>query len=42
MVQALKVSPDGSQLASCGNDGTIKLWDMGSGELLPALHRLIL
>jgi WD40 repeat protein len=38
-VQALKVSPDGTRLASCGNDGKIRFWDLESGHALGTLRR---
>jgi WD40 repeat protein len=38
-VQALKVSPNGRWLASCGEDGAITLWDLHSGASLRTLRR---
>jgi WD40 repeat protein len=38
-VQSLKVSPDGSRLASCGDDGAIHVWDLESTEHLRTLLR---
>jgi WD40 repeat protein len=38
-VQALRISPDGHGLASCGDDGAIQVWDLESGELLRTLRR---
>jgi WD40 repeat protein len=38
-VHALKVSPDGRGLASCGDDGAIVLWDLERGQLLRTLRR---
>ena len=29
-VQAVEFSPNGLQLASCGNDGTLRIWSLGS------------
>ncbi len=36
-VQSIAFSPDGSTLASCSDDKTIKLWDINSGELKTTL-----
>ena len=38
-VQSLRVSPDGSTLASCGEDGAITIWDLERGEHLRTLRR---
>jgi WD40 repeat protein len=37
-VYALKISHDGLQLASTGDDGTIRLWDFERTEPLRSLH----
>jgi WD40 repeat protein len=38
-VQSLRRSPDGTKLASCGDDGAIRIWDLQSGEHLQSLRR---
>ena len=38
-VHALKISPDGRLLASCGEDGTLKVWNIESSELVRTLLR---
>src|SRR5262249_1332059 len=38
-VQSLRRRPDGTRLASCGDDGAIMLWDLHSGEHLQTLRR---
>lgn len=36
-VNAVAWSPDGKQIASCGQDGFVKLWDAGSGKEIASL-----
>src|SRR6266516_4883473 len=38
-VQSVRLSIDGSRLASCGDDGSILLWDLHSSEHLQTLRR---
>ena len=38
-VQSLRVSSDGRMLASCGDDSTIKVWNLENGEHLRTLRR---
>src|SRR5215470_3295582 len=38
-IQALRRSPDRTKLASCGNDGAIRLWDLHTGAYLQTLRR---
>ena len=38
-VLSLKRSPDGTKLASCGDDGEIRIWDLATGEHLQTLRR---
>ena len=38
-VQSLRISSDGRMLASCGDDSTIKVWDLENGEPLRTLQR---
>ena len=38
-VQSLRRSPDGTKLASCGDDGRVIVWDLHSGAQLQTLRR---
>ena len=38
-IRSLRSSPDGRRLASCGDDTSITLWDLESGEHLRTLRR---
>jgi WD40 repeat protein len=40
-VSRVDVSPDGSQLVSATSDGTLRLWDVSSGQLLRKLHGIV-
>jgi WD40 repeat protein len=39
-VQAVEFSADGKRLASCGNDGQLKIWSIDSEPKLVATHRV--
>jgi WD40 repeat protein len=36
--RAVRISPDGQTVASCGQDGVIRLWDMYSHQHLATLR----
>jgi WD40 repeat protein len=38
VVLALRISPDGSTVASCGADGMIRLWAMHDAQHIRTLH----
>ena len=38
-MHAIRSSPDGSLLATCGDDGAITIWDLESGQYLRTLRR---
>jgi WD40 repeat protein len=38
-IRALRCSPDGCLLASCGDDGAIMIWNLDSGEHVRTLRR---
>jgi WD40 repeat protein len=38
-IYAVQVSPDGRLVASCGDDSTIKIWDLETAELVRTLRR---
>ena len=38
-IHTIKVSSDSIKLASCGDDGAIRLWDLERGEHLQTLRR---
>ena len=37
-VRAVAVTADGHRAISAGNDGTVRVWDLQTGQLLAAFH----
>jgi WD40 repeat protein len=38
-IQSLQRNPEGTKLASCGDDGAIRIWDLHNGDYLQTIRR---
>ena len=38
IVNSVALSPDSSLIASCSNDGSVKIWDIVAGKLMKSLE----